>query len=948
MKRIVYLIVALFITNAIFAQEEANNWYFGQRAGIKFKNGEPQALTDGALSTWEGCSAISTSSGALRFYTDGIEVYNRGHEVMPNGSGLLGDPSSTQSGIIVPDPASDQKYYIFSVDDEDGSGGVNGLNYSVVDMTLEGWYGDVDPDQKNIRLTSPLCEKVTAVGHANGVDTWVIAHKWGTNDIYAYLVTTSGINTTPVISTVGVVVGGSGTSADDPKGYMKLSPDGSKVAKANAGLNNVEIFDFNNNSGVATNALIDKSIGGEPYGIEFSPNNQFLYVNTWKNKGGRNLYQYDLRASDVIASRVTIATGTEGALQLGPDNRIYVAGWEKPNLDRINQPNLPGADAKFERNAVDLEGKTSMMGLPPFVQSFFSFNAGFINEPPCTGYPIQFYQNCSQMPDSLFWDFGDSGSGDDNYSTEFDPLHEFGVEGLYSVKLKVWIEGHEDDVSKFINVLAPPQVDLGGDDFLCEGDFYTIDAGAGYAEYLWNTGDSTQTITVQNAGKYWVDAKNENGCIGTDTLMLNAYEKPVVDLGNDLDFCDGELHQLNAGEGFESYMWSTGDNTSTLVVEKTGNYWVEVTNNFGCFNRDTVEVVFNERPVAEAGDASPIDQGQTTTLNGSATGGSGTYTYEWEPADLLEQNDISNPTTKPLTQPTQFTLTVKDSNGCISESDKVLVNINGSTLFATPIADPEEICQGDPTNITANAIGGGGEYTYNWTSDPPGFESSNADFQDKPGQTITYTLTVTDQFDNSFENSVKVNVLPVEQINLVPDFITPIGQDTIVVCVRDSVLVDAGTDNDPETTTYHWVEANTLNRYNIIQTNGNWFDVQTHEVKVNYGGETACETYGIITVVFDFNKCQIGLDETPENDHAIEMYPNPNNGKFTLLMNEDVRNLHVRVFDLNGSLVYDERLQGSYSPGYKQDFDIDFDEKGMFILHLGTDDFHLVKKMVMQ
>jgi len=926
-KFILFLVGTLFIQLSLFSQDEANNWYFGENAGVSFSTGDPVALTDGALDTWEGCSSISASNGSLRFYTDGIYVYNRDHALMPNGSGLLGDPSSTQSGIIVPDPGNNQKYYIFSIDDVDLSGGTNGLNYSVVDMTLEGFKGDVVSGQKNILLTAPLCEKVTAVGHSNGFDTWVITQKWGTNDFYVYLISASGVNTTPIISTVGEIIGGG--DVDVAKGYLKVSPDGTKIAKANAGLKSVEIFDFNNTTGVVSNQIIDNSLGGEPYGIEFSPNNQFLYVNTWKSVPGQYLYQYDLKASDPIGTRYTVATGTEGALQLAPDNRIYVARAGTQYLSRINQPNKPGASCVYEFNAVFLDGKNCMWGLPPFVQSFFSFNAGFYNEPPCFGTATQFYENSSQEPDSVLWNFGNSSSGDENTSTELNPTHLFTSEGIFNVKLTVWIEEHEDIASKFISVTLPPQVDLGEDTFFCEGDTYIIDAGEGYAEYVWSTGETTQTIGVQTAGEYWVSVKNSAGCWAADTLNLNAYEKPTISLGDDLEFCEGELTELDAGEGYESYFWSTGDETQTLVVQSTGNYWVEVTNSLGCPNRDTIYVLFNEKPVADAGPTQSIDQGQTTTLEGSASGGSGSYTYSWEPADMLEQSNVPNPITLPVINPTIFKLVVTDGKGCVSSTDQVLININGSTLAAFPVAEPDLICQGDMTEINANASGGGGEYTYEWTSDPSGFTSSNHSFTDYPDETTTYKLKVYDQFGNSFENEVKVNVIPLEVINLVPDNINPFGQDTIKVCVRDSVLLDAGHDGDPSTTTYHWVQANSLSRFNKVVTNGNWFDVQTHEVRVNYGGETDCETTGIITIIFDLGICKLGLDETELDNKAIDLYPNPNKGTFTLKMNREIVDLEVKVFDLNGREVLAETITGRYPPGYQQQIAVKMEKKGM-------------------
>jgi len=948
MKKIYALFLICFSVLIVYGQDEANHWYFGEFAGLSFQSGNPVAQTDGVLDTWEGCSAISTSSGTLRFYTDGIRVYNRNHQIMPNGNGLLGDPSSSQSGIIVPHPGNNQQYYIFSIDNEDPSGGINGLNYSLVNMNLDNWLGDVVSTEKNVNLTAPLCEKVTAVGHSNGVDTWVITHKWGTNDFYVYKVTTDGVELTPVISSAGIVVGGPGTSQHDPKGYMKVSPDGSTIAKANAGLRSVEIFDFDNTTGVVNNAIIDNSLGGEPYGVEFSPNNNFLYINTWKTKPSRVLYQYDLKDDDVIGSRVQIASGANGALQLAPDNRIYVAMAQTGYLSRINQPNKAGSACNYQASAVYLDGRQSMWGLPPFVQSFFTFNASFFNDPPCYGYPTQFYENSSQSPDSLLWDFDDPASGSNNTSTEPNPTHEFTTTSNYIVKLTVWIEGFEDAASRFLVVTMPPEPDLGEDTFFCEGDTHILDAGDGYAEYLWSTGATTQTIGVQTADSYWCIVHSEEGCSGSDTIVLNAFPKPEVDLGPDMEFCEGTLHELNAGPGYESYLWSTGDTTQTLVVQTTNNYWVDVYNSYGCPKRDSVLLTFHEKPLADAGETQTIDQGETTTLDGSASGGSGNYTYSWEPSDLLVQSDVLDPQTLAIIEPTIFTLTVTDDYGCVSLSDDVLINLYGSTLAAFPFAEPDEFCLGESTTISANASGGGGDYTYSWTSTPSGFTSNLSNFNDFPLADTRYNLYLVDQFGNEFDSFIDVTVIQTDPIDLVPEYIPLYGQDTIVVCVRDSVILDSGTDEDPETTTYFWTRANLLNRYYKASTNGNWIDIQTHEVVVNYGGETNCERHGIITIIFDYNLCEIGIPETFVNDDIIDLYPNPNNGSFTLSMNEDITHLNVNIYDIRGNLIADHILTGNYPKGHKQSFQLELQEKGIYIVYLGSDTFYLVKKMIIK
>ena len=103
----------MLISTFGFSQGEANIWYFGQNAGLDFNSGSPVALTNGQLGTYEGCATISSSSGELLFYTDGITVYNKNHSIMVNGIGLMGHPSSTQSATIVQKPGSSNLFYIF-------------------------------------------------------------------------------------------------------------------------------------------------------------------------------------------------------------------------------------------------------------------------------------------------------------------------------------------------------------------------------------------------------------------------------------------------------------------------------------------------------------------------------------------------------------------------------------------------------------------------------------------------------------------------------------------------------------------------------------------------------------------------------------------------------------------------------------------------------------------
>lgn len=135
-KRLIICILLLSTSLSVIAQKEAFYWYFGQKAGIRFQDdgSDPVAVLDGNISTNEGCATISDMEGNLLFYTDGVTVYNRNHEIMTGGDNLYGHASATQSGVIVPLPGSATRYYIFTVSALSAKD-TKGFRYSIVDLS---------------------------------------------------------------------------------------------------------------------------------------------------------------------------------------------------------------------------------------------------------------------------------------------------------------------------------------------------------------------------------------------------------------------------------------------------------------------------------------------------------------------------------------------------------------------------------------------------------------------------------------------------------------------------------------------------------------------------------------------------------------------------------------------------------------------------------------------
>ena len=158
---------------------------------------------------------------------------------MPNGDSIFACNSSVQMSLIVPKPGSNNIFYVFTTDCFENNYKY-GLRYSIVDMTKNNHFGDVI--QKNILLANPVSEKLTAIRHENGVDIWVIAHEWNTNGFISFLVTNQGVNTSPILSNVGLVFQNQNPS--NAIGYLKPSPNGKILADATQGLNYYQIFKF--------------------------------------------------------------------------------------------------------------------------------------------------------------------------------------------------------------------------------------------------------------------------------------------------------------------------------------------------------------------------------------------------------------------------------------------------------------------------------------------------------------------------------------------------------------------------------------------------------------------------------------------------------------------------------------------------------------------------------
>ncbi|MBU0763208.1 MAG: PKD domain-containing protein, partial [Bacteroidetes bacterium] len=230
----------------------------------------------------------------------------------------------------------------------------------------------------------------------------------------------------------------------------------------------------------------------------------------------------------------------------------------------------------------------------------------------------------------------------------------------------------------FVTTVFP---DLGNDTAFCTGNSIALDAGS-YTTYTWQDVSTLQILDVNTSGTYSVTVTNPDGCIGSDNIMVTVNTLPVVDLGADINACEGDSALLDAGPGFVAYIWSEGTTAANAIYIETDDvYYVTVTDGNGCENSDSITVVFHALPVVDLGADADTCEGNTVTLDA----GTGFISYAW--SDGTTGLSVIGVTTSGT-----YGVTVTDSNGC-EGSDTVDVTFN--PLPDADLGADVQSCEGD-------------------------------------------------------------------------------------------------------------------------------------------------------------------------------------------------------------------------------------------------------------
>ncbi len=635
----IFIICLLLIPFAAHSQKEGNIWYFGYNAGIDFNSGSAVSIS-GPINTWEGCADICDDNGDVLFSTDGITVFDKNDAFLTNG--LKGNPSTTQSGVIVPSPASPDQFYIFTASEQASP---NGINYNIIDMTLNGGLGQIT--SLNNQLLAPSCEKITAALQPNGKDVWVIVHAWGTNEFYAYPLTSLGVGA-PVITGIGSIYPKDIYNTAQAIGQMKMSPDGKKIASSMSFVANqpVEVFDFDNATGKLSNQ-INLPTQGECYGISFSKDNSKIYCAVGPVFGASNILQFDMSAVDIPSSKFILKNNVYddyGSCQLAPDGKIYIAKNGGAALDVINFPNEKGISCGYVYNGFPLQFGASGLGLPNFLDNFFGDNCTLLlgkDTTFCGAFTLTLKPDTGAT--SYVWQ---DGSGNETFTAT--------TPGKYYVTA-VFPNGCTASDTIQIDT-SDLSIDLYSDTTICRGTTVVLHAGAGYSTYTWSNGSNNES-TVADSGSYSIIVTDVFGCEATDTIEVHI-DDITVSLGNDFPICAGATTTIDAGAGYETYLWQDGSTDQTINVD-SGNYNVIVTDVFGCTATDDIFISLSEVYVSLG-----IDTAVCNGVGYLMNAGSGYATYLWMNG-TTDSTLLSN-------QPGIYSVIVTNDLGCAA-SDSILI-----------------------------------------------------------------------------------------------------------------------------------------------------------------------------------------------------------------------------------------------------------------------------------
>ncbi|MCF8465744.1 MAG: T9SS type A sorting domain-containing protein [Flavobacteriales bacterium] len=502
----------------------------------------------------------------------------------------------------------------------------------------------------------------------------------------------------------------------------------------------------------------------------------------------------------------------------------------------------------------------------------------------------------------------DAGSGYAGYTWSTNANGQsisVGTAGTYNVTVTTTAGcvGTSGDVNISVNPL--PIVNLGSDTIVCTGSSFTIDAGNPGMTYSWSTQEISQSITVITTGNYSVNVTDQNGCVGTDQVLVSVSSllDPVIVAGGPVTFCAGGSVTLDGGAGYTNYQWSTGATSQTITVSTAGLIELTVVDQFGCTGTDDEVVSLLQLPNAVIQPTGPIEicSSDTITLSASNT----FVSYQW---------NLGGQTTSSIEvwQSGDYTVTVVDpNNGCVATSAPVSVTVNNAVSPTIVPSGATEFCNGGSVSLTV-VPGPYSEYLWSSGSTTPSIVVT---------QSGDYGVTVLDG-NGCIDSTLLGNPIHIEVWNPEP-IIEQQGANLVVV-------------NGPFQQ-YQWY-------FNGAPVPGATSVQHTPASSGNYSVE-AWDSNGCSGNSFNIEYTFTGITDLSDK-YDIRIYPNPTSGFFTLEADFGSRITGtIYLVDITGrGIMAPEKLEEVSS--IRRQFDIENLSLGVYYLRLVTEEGVAVKSII--
>ncbi len=438
---------------------------------------------------------------------------------------------------------------------------------------------------------------------------------------------------------------------------------------------------------------------------------------------------------------------------------------------------------------------------------------------------------------------------------------------------------------------------------VCLGSPVTL-SGSGAVSYTW-TGPVTDNVAFNPAATdtYTVTGTDANGCTNTAITTVTVNPLPTVTAGSTaLVICAGDSVTLT-GSGATTYSWSGGVmDGMPFSPAATDTYTVTGVDGNGCSNTAIITIAVNALPAVVANStASAVCTGGSVTLSGS---GATTYTWTGSVTDNVAFTPGATDT---------YTVTGTDANGCVN-TDVTTVTVNPLPAVVAN-ASASAVCSGSFLTLS-----GSGAASYTWS----GSVQDLVPFI--PNTTDTYTVTGTDA--NGCVNTDAITVI----VNSPPTVAGTASANS--ACLSDAIITLTGT---PAGGTW---SGNGVS--------GSSFSPSTAGVGMQtaiylYTDSNGCE--GNASVAITVNACVGVAEQTFENN--VSVFPNPNNGTFTIAVNANVGDLVIEITDVQGRVVYSS-IENNVQNGFVKQVNLENESAGLYLMRITSNGEQRTEKITVQ